>query len=724
MLTSFFYIVSLVGIALLGLATFINRSSRMSSYFSMLSFSIAGWLGVQFLATRLSTFAFGLTIFGLIVFSFIPGFVLLFTTEFVGFSASRRLALYRLSIFGIFALLLLSILPGTIKSVEVSSGSIVLNPGPLYTIQSLIAAALITLSIGIFVAKFRKFSAQKKASSYFLISGFFIAALGSMLSGLVFADTAAAQFMAPLSLFLMTGLISYAISKHSLFDLRLVVVRSVGYILSLGTIAILTAIVLFRFSGLLVRWNVSASAQQWFYVFFTLVLATLYGPLKRLFDNITKKLFYRDAYDSQQLLDSFNQVLVSTIDLEVMSNRINEIVEQTIKPEFCAIALKETSYQDRRIISSRPLKIEEDDINYARLVTPGLDRKVFVADRSPETSRDLQRIMRKNNIGVLVRLTADAKAQGIGYILLGYKKSGNPYTPQDIQVLEIMANALVVAIQNALGFEEIQQFNVTLQEKIDSATTQLKHANQKLVALNDTKDDFISMASHQLRTPLTAVKGNISMIMDGDFGKIPNDVRDPLGQAFASSERMVGLIADLLNVSRLRTGKFAIQPVPSNLDSVVQSELRQLQESAHAHKLKLTYKGPDNFPTLMLDEIKIRQVIMNFVDNAIYYTPAGGNITVTLSHTAKAIEFTVVDDGIGVPRDLQHHLFTKFYRAGNAQKMRPDGTGIGLFMAKKVIIASGGSIIFKSVEGKGSTFGFTLAKAKAKLTQTTHGSSS
>ena len=118
---------------------------------------------------------------------------------------------------------------------------------------------------------------------------------------------------------------------------------------------------------------------------------------------------------------------------------------------------------------------------------------------------------------------------------------------------------------------------------------------------------------------------------------------------------------------------------------------------------------------LSVDETKIQQVVMNFMDNAIYYTPKGGSIIVKLEATGKEVIYTVTDTGLGVPKAEQAHLFTKFYRAGNARKMRPDGTGLGLFMAKKVIMAQGGAIIFKSTEGKGSTFGFSFPLSKVEL---------
>jgi signal transduction histidine kinase len=281
-----------------------------------------------------------------------------------------------------------------------------------------------------------------------------------------------------------------------------------------------------------------------------------------------------------------------------------------------------------------------------------------------------------------------------------------------LQVIDIVTNELVIAIQNALRFEEIEKFNITLQHKVDDATRELRKTNQKLKTLDETKDEFISMASHQLRTPLTSVKGYLSMVLEGDVGDISDQQRKMLDQAYVSSQRMVYLIADLLNVSRLRTGKFVIELTPTNLAEVIAGEVSQLVETAAARGLELTFNNPENFPTLMIDETKIRQVIMNFVDNAIYYTPSSGHIRVSLIDTGQSVEFNVTDDGIGVPKVEQHHMFTKFYRAGNAKKARPDGTGLGLFMAKKVIVAHGGAVIFKSEEGKGSTFGFTFAKAK------------
>lgn len=289
---------------------------------------------------------------------------------------------------------------------------------------------------------------------------------------------------------------------------------------------------------------------------------------------------------------------------------------------------------------------------------------------------------------------------------------GIGFTDQGHNDLNEFARSLFVRLGEAVG---IAIDHKMLLEENQHILAQLKRSNEKLKALDRAKDDFISMASHQLRTPLTSVKGYVSMVLDGDAGKISQLQRRLLNQSFVSSQRMVYLVSDLLNVSRLKTGNFVIEPVRCNLAKVVQEEVEQLMETAKGRRLQLTYQKPEQFPIFMLDETKLRQVIMNFLDNAVYYTPAGGHIEVHLVEKPQTIEFAVVDDGIGVPRLEQRHLFTKFYRAPNARRARPDGTGLGLFMAKKVIIAQGGAVIFKSQEGKGSMFGFTFAKSRLTL---------
>ncbi len=296
----------------------------------------------------------------------------------------------------------------------------------------------------------------------------------------------------------------------------------------------------------------------------------------------------------------------------------------------------------------------------------------------------------------------------VGFLFLGDKLSGDIYTTQDLQLLHILVQELSIAILNAKAYEEISQFNVTLQERVNSATSRLRVANQNLKALDNAKDEFISMVSHQLRTPLTTIKGYLSMMLEGDTGEISGEQKEFLGFAYEGAERMVSLISDLLNVSRLSAGRFVIEKKPTDLANVVADEARQLRRHAEAKSLKLVFTQPKTkLPLVDLDESKTRQVIMNFIDNAIYYTKKGG-VYINLTADKTTARLTVRDTGIGVPEEAKPKLFSKFYRADNAQQARPDGTGLGLFLAKQVVEDQGGSIIFESKQDQGSTFGFSI----------------
>lgn len=292
----------------------------------------------------------------------------------------------------------------------------------------------------------------------------------------------------------------------------------------------------------------------------------------------------------------------------------------------------------------------------------------------------------------------------VGMMVVGFPAGLKQLSQRDSLLIDRLSEAVGVAVDSKLLFEENQQ-----------VLKQLKKSNEKLRALDEAKDEFISMASHQLRTPLTSIKGYLSMLIEGDLGKLTKAQQSALKEAFGSSQRMVFLIADFLNVSRMKTGRFVIDPKEMDLVTTVQEELTQLKDMAGAKDITIVYAPPHEIPHVMLDDNKIRQVMMNMVDNAIYYTPNGGSITIQLYHTAEEIIFKVIDTGIGVPKSEQHKLFTKFFRAGNARKARPDGTGLGLFMAQKIIVEQGGAVIFESVEGKGSTFGFRFPLAKIRI---------
>lgn len=223
------------------------------------------------------------------------------------------------------------------------------------------------------------------------------------------------------------------------------------------------------------------------------------------------------------------------------------------------------------------------------------------------------------------------------------------------------------------------------------------------------KTEFVSIAAHQLRTPISAIKWTLRMILDGDLGPITDEQRDFLEKTYKSNERMINLINDLLNVTRIEEGRHLYNLILVNLEDVIQSLTGTYGELLRQRNLKLQFLKPDGkLPQVKVDVEKIRLVISNLVENAIKYTPAGGTIYVNISSDAEKIKVSVRDTGMGILKDQQERIFTKYFRGSNAIRMETEGTGLGLFIAKNVVETHGGKIWFNSEEGKGTTFFFDL----------------
>lgn len=510
------------------------------------------------------------------------------------------------------------------------------------------------------------------------------------------------------------GSIAYSIVRYRFLDIRLAIARTASYVLTISFVATLYGIASYLLSNIIGHSKSTASV-----IILALLIACLaasFSFFKRLFDKLTNFVFFRDAYDTQIFLNSLNDAILNNIDTKSLLEKASKVLYTYMKVNYTYFYINDEESGAKQLVGADPNKTFKqekfiDNIYNVKEIQNHTKQSINYSHNIENLPEKEKEFLNNYQIAVIININLP-KELNISecYLIIGYKKSGGVFNKQDNQALNVAVSELTIALQNAVRFQQIQEFNVTLQQRVDEATKKLRHANDKLKALDESKDDFISMASHQLRTPLTSIKGYISMVLEGDAGKVSHVQKEMLNQAFFSSQRMVYLIADLLNISRLNTGKFVIEPSIVNLADIVEQELSQLKETAASHSLDLTYTKPKNFPDLNLDETKTRQVIMNFVDNAIYYTPANGHIDVKLINNPDTVELRVEDDGIGVPKSEQPHLFTKFYRAGNARKARPDGTGLGLFMAKKVIAAQGGSIIFESQEGKGSTFGFLFPK--------------
>lgn len=236
----------------------------------------------------------------------------------------------------------------------------------------------------------------------------------------------------------------------------------------------------------------------------------------------------------------------------------------------------------------------------------------------------------------------------------------------------------------------------------------LAQANAELRRLDAAKSEFISLASHQLRSPLAAIEGYTSLLLDGSYGQDPARAREALGRIRSSVAQLAGFVAELLDLSRIEAGRIQYRIQPIRLGEIVERVLRELEVRASAKGVALRF---DNRTAAGLraqaDPDKLHEVVMNLVDNAIAYTPKG-SVIVTLSAVSdlrQVLRLEVRDEGIGIPPEVLPRLFVKFSRSDEAKKVRPDGTGLGLYLVKRLVEDQGGRVWAESSgPGKGSAF--------------------
>ncbi|PLX28376.1 hypothetical protein C0581_02505 [Candidatus Parcubacteria bacterium] len=227
--------------------------------------------------------------------------------------------------------------------------------------------------------------------------------------------------------------------------------------------------------------------------------------------------------------------------------------------------------------------------------------------------------------------------------------------------------------------------------------------------IDQMKTEFVSLASHQLRTPLSTINWYAEMLLSGDAGKITKDQKEYLQEIYTGNQRMVELVNSLLNVSRIELGTFAVDPEPTDMKEMAESVFGELKPQIAEKGIQITKKYDKKIGKISLDTKLMRIVFQNLLTNAVKYTGEKGEIGLEIKRRAKDIMVTVSDNGFGIPKKQQAQIFTKMFRADNVKAKDTTGTGLGLYIIKSIIEQSAsGKIWFESQENKGTTFYFTI----------------
>ena len=276
-------------------------------------------------------------------------------------------------------------------------------------------------------------------------------------------------------------------------------------------------------------------------------------------------------------------------------------------------------------------------------------------------------------------------------------------TPEDR-----IANGILLTLTVIVGIFLIRSVyrEVESREKIEKLAEDLERANMQLKELDQQKSEFVSIASHQLRSPLTAIKGYSSMLLEGSFGKMNKNVTKAVSTVFDSSESLVRVIDNFLNLSRIEQRRMVYDPTPTDLALLTKSIVDQLLPNIEKKGLKISFKAADKADFMKnVDKDKTRQVILNMIDNAIKYTPQGSIWIDAQKKKDGKVIITVSDTGIGMSKETIEKLFKKFSRAEGASKVNAGGTGLGMYLASEIMRAQGGTVRAESDGvGKGSRF--------------------
>ena len=232
---------------------------------------------------------------------------------------------------------------------------------------------------------------------------------------------------------------------------------------------------------------------------------------------------------------------------------------------------------------------------------------------------------------------------------------------------------------------------------------------------NVMKSEFVSLASHQLRTPLTAIRWISERLLNPKPGPLTDKQAELVKLLHQSSLKMIHLVNDLLNISRLDSGRMTIDPQPTDLRQLVAEVIQGFERDLAQKQIKLEFRATQSVPrSLRIDPQLIRQAVLNLISNAIKYTPEKGKITVYLTRRQDEIVIQISDTGYGIPAEEQHKVFEKFYRATNVATKDIDGTGLGLYLVQAIVKASGGRLELESEVGQGTTFRIILPRSGSK----------
>ncbi len=349
----------------------------------------------------------------------------------------------------------------------------------------------------------------------------------------------------------------------------------------------------------------------------------------------------------------------------------------------------------------RILQVDRESVTAQVIV----DRKtVHIADLQNDPDHSLGREVAAST-GFRTTLGAPLLRQGepIGAIVLR-RRTVQPFTPQQIELVEAFASQAVIAIENVRLFNEIR-----------NKSGELEVVNRELATASRRKSEFLANMSHELRTPLNAIIGFSDVLEQRLFGELNDRQADYTRDIASSGRHLLDLVNEILDLSKVEAGRMELDLSEFALAETIRGALAFVRERAARQGISLSADIPADLGTAVADERKVRQVLLNLLSNAVKFTPDGGTIGVRARRAAGEVQVSVSDTGIGIAPEDQAKVFDEFQQVGKASDRSREGTGLGLTLAKRFIELHGGRIRVESAVSKGTIFTFMIPASPAVL---------
>lgn len=381
---------------------------------------------------------------------------------------------------------------------------------------------------------------------------------------------------------------------------------------------------------------------------------------------------------------SFPLVMISAVSADQKTLRFAGV---TKSPEIIkALALLGKPLGESLIPMDYPYNLLVNAIKQKERLMTGNLLDVFAPLVTQDTADE---IGRQSKIKTMIIYPLLFGGKAVGALSIGLDKKVDDMTRAQRETLEELINVVGISIERAQLYSD------------------LKLANQQLQDLDKLKDEFVSLASHELRTPMTAIRGSLTTILDGYAGEISKEAREFLTAANTENDRLIRLVNNLLNISRIEAGRFQFTMQPTDLDALVAEVVNNLQMAAKDKNITLSYERDGTIPKVIADGDKIKEVFINLIGNAVKFTHKGG-VTVGLSKHQGIVICSVADTGSGIAKEDQDLLFKKFSQVQGDYAKQSGGTGLGLYICKQIVEGHHGKIWLESTLGVGSTFFFSL----------------